>query len=374
MFASVLRAALAADVDGLDLGERQVLHLARVAAHAHQVTVVDHDDRAVARALHVEFDVVGAGHMGFAERGHRIFRRAQRGAAMGRHGDVLTHVQALQQENRGECGQRGEADHGEQQWPAYARTLCIGDGACRCVEQDGCFTPFGVHAGRQELVACKLQHCAEEAEGDGHGHEQRDQRQDALRIDAGPVHRETGEMAADAEAQGGHRRQAQPPQQQRRDRLQQSSLEHALAREQHVGRPQPVEHRDGHGEDPARELREQHEHEPGTGKAGCQQCTAPFRRLFGQVVVDVPPGERREPHETQDGHERQCQQQHAHEHATAEQHEQAQLVRDGADGPPQRDRALSDGMPRNPGVAGELGDMEADRGDDREQHENDAGR
>ena len=58
----------------------------------------------------------------------------------------------------------------------------------------------------------------------------------------------------------------------------------------------------------------------------------------------------------------------------AEPHEQAQLVRDGADGPPQRDRALSDRMPGDPGITGKLGELEADRGDYREQHEHDAGR
>ncbi len=144
----------------------------------------------------------------------------------------------------------------------------------------GACTPLGVHAGRKELVTRELQRRVDEAEGDGHGHEQRDQRQDALRIDAGPAHRKVGEVTADAQAEGGERRQAQPPQQQRRDRLQQPSLEHALAREQHVGGLQGVEHRDRHREDPACELRQQHEREPCTGDARCQQRTAPFRRLL----------------------------------------------------------------------------------------------
>ena len=165
------------------------LHLARVAAHAHQVAVVDHDDRAVARALHVELDVVGPGRMGLAEGGHRILGRLQRGAAMGRHGDVLAHVQAMQQEDRGEQRQRGEAEHGEQERPTHARARRFGRGVFGRLQQERCFAPLAVHAGGQELVTCKLQQRVDETEGDGHRHEQRDQRQDALRVDAGPVHR-----------------------------------------------------------------------------------------------------------------------------------------------------------------------------------------
>ena len=61
MLAGKLRTALASDVDRGDLRGGEIDHPARVASHAHEISIMQHDDLVVLGVLHVEFGVVGPG-------------------------------------------------------------------------------------------------------------------------------------------------------------------------------------------------------------------------------------------------------------------------------------------------------------------------